>query len=52
MAAPAYASPLEKVWYYVFRVICAAIFIFLISPILVMMPLSQPQLPTLLQAWF
>ncbi|MEO8245292.1 MAG: ABC transporter permease [bacterium] len=40
MALPVYASPLERVWYYTFRSICAAIFIFLIAPILVIIPLS------------
>ena len=40
MALPIYASPLERFWYYAFRVICAMIFIFLIFPILVIIPLS------------
>ncbi len=40
MACPSYASPLERIWYYAFRVICVAIFVFLISPILVIIPLS------------
>jgi putative spermidine/putrescine transport system permease protein len=40
MALPAYASPLERAWYYAFRVICVAIFVFLIAPILIIMPLS------------
>ncbi|NJM83349.1 MAG: ABC transporter permease [Tabrizicola sp.] len=40
MALPTYASPLEKVWYYAFRVICAVVFLFLIAPILVVIPLS------------
>src|SRR5690606_34030078 len=37
---PPYASPAERVWYYLFRVICALIFFFLLAPILVMIPLS------------
>lgn len=37
---PPYASPLERLWFITFRIICAAIFIFLIAPILVMVPLS------------
>ena len=45
MAVPAYAGPLERTWYYVFRVICGAIFVFLITPILVMMPLSFNTVP-------
>jgi putative spermidine/putrescine transport system permease protein len=40
MALPVYADPLERLWYYGYRVICALIFIFLISPILIIMPLS------------
>lgn len=40
MALPKHASPLEKVWHYVYLVICALIFLFLIAPILIIMPLS------------
>ena len=40
MALPTYASPLEKAWYYTYHVICALIFLFLIAPILIVMPLS------------
>jgi putative spermidine/putrescine transport system permease protein len=40
MALPSYAGPLERTWYYAFRVICAAILIFLIAPILIVIPLS------------
>jgi len=40
MALPSYAGPLERTWYYTYRVICAAIFVFLIAPILVIIPLS------------
>lgn len=40
MAAPAYATPIERAWYYIFRAICAAVLLFLIAPILVIMPLS------------
>ncbi len=40
MPAPSYATPLEKTWYYVYRVICALIFLFLIAPILIIIPLS------------
>ncbi|MCP5155918.1 MAG: ABC transporter permease [Ectothiorhodospiraceae bacterium] len=40
MALPLHASPLERVWYYTFRGICAAIFAFLIGPIFVILPLS------------
>ena len=40
MAVPTYAGPLERTWYYAFRVICGLIFFFLIAPIMVMVPLS------------
>jgi putative spermidine/putrescine transport system permease protein len=33
-------SPLERIWHYTYLVLCALIFIFLISPILVVIPLS------------
>lgn len=40
MALPVYADPLERLWYYSYRVICALIFFFLIAPIIIIMPLS------------
>ena len=40
MALPVYAGPLERSWYYAFRIICAAIFVFLIAPIIIIIPLS------------
>lgn len=40
MAVPAYATSLEKIWHYAFRFICGLIFLFLIGPILVIIPLS------------
>ena len=40
MALPTYASPLERIWHYAYIVICTAIFVFLIAPILVIIPLS------------
>jgi len=40
MALPAHAGRLETAWYYAFRALCAAIFIFLIGPIFVIVPLS------------
>jgi putative spermidine/putrescine transport system permease protein len=45
MAIPAYASPIERVWFYLHRVICAAVLLFLISPILAIMPLSFNSVP-------
>ncbi len=40
MALPIHASTLERVWHYTYLVICALIFLFLIAPILVVIPLS------------
>lgn len=40
MALPKHASPLERVWHYTYLVICALIFLFLIAPILIVIPLS------------
>ena len=40
MAIQPYDSPLEKIWHYVFLVICGLIFFFLIFPIIVIIPLS------------
>ncbi len=40
MALPAYATPLEKLWHYTFRLICWLIFFFLVAPIIIMIPLS------------
>ncbi|MEX0759055.1 MAG: ABC transporter permease [Tistlia sp.] len=37
---PSYASTLEKIWYVLFRVICGFVFLFLIAPILIIIPLS------------
>lgn len=40
MSLPSYASPLQKIWYYTFRIICGLIFFFLVAPIVVIIPLS------------
>ena len=40
MALPPYASPLQRSWFYGFRILCGLIFFFLIFPILVIIPLS------------
>ncbi len=39
-ALPPYASPLERAWAWAFRALCALVFLFLIAPILVIIPLS------------
>ena len=40
MALPVYATPLERIWHATYKVICALIFLFLMAPILIVMPLS------------
>jgi len=40
MSLPIYAGWGERLWYYTFRAICALIFLFLIIPIIVVIPLS------------
>jgi len=40
MALPTYASPLERIWHYTYLVMCTLIFVFLIAPILIVVPLS------------
>ena len=40
MALPAYATPLERIWHYTYLAICVAVFIFLIAPIVIIIPLS------------
>ena len=40
MSLPSYASGLEKLWYWTFRAICALIFLFLMAPVLIVIPLS------------
>ena len=40
MALPPYTTLGEKIWHYLFRAICGLIFLFLIMPILVVLPLS------------
>lgn len=40
MKLPAYTSPIERVWHYFYLFACGCIFIFLITPILIIIPLS------------
>ena len=45
MALPTYATFGERVWFYSFRTICALIFLFLIVPIIIIIPLSFNAVP-------
>lgn len=40
MAVSAYASGVERVWHVTFLVLCGAVFVFLVAPILAIVPLS------------
>ncbi|MBA2779601.1 ABC transporter permease [Billgrantia kenyensis] len=40
MSLPPYASPVEKIWFWVFRIFCGLVLLFLIAPVLVIIPLS------------
>jgi putative spermidine/putrescine transport system permease protein len=40
MALPTYASPMERLWHYTYIGICTLVFLFLIAPILIIIPLS------------
>ena len=42
---PPYSSSKEVLWFYTFRTICGAIFVFLIAPIIILIPLSFNQEP-------
>jgi len=45
LALPPYATAREVLWFYTFRTICGAIFLFLITPIIILIPLSFNQEP-------
>ncbi|MFH5773107.1 ABC transporter permease [Paracoccus sp. NGMCC 1.201697] len=40
MSLPIYATPLEKTWHLVRRTMCCLVFLFLIAPVLIVIPLS------------
>jgi putative spermidine/putrescine transport system permease protein len=42
---PPYASGREVLWFYMFRSFCGAVFVFLITPIIILIPLSFNQEP-------
>jgi putative spermidine/putrescine transport system permease protein len=42
---PPYSNSKEVLWFYTFRTICGAIFVFLITPIIILIPLSFNQEP-------
>ena len=45
LSLPPYASAIEVLWFYTFRGICCLIFLFLIVPIIILVPLSFNQDP-------
>jgi putative spermidine/putrescine transport system permease protein len=40
MGLPPYAATWERIWYYGFRIFCGLVFLFLIAPIIIIVPLS------------
>jgi putative spermidine/putrescine transport system permease protein len=40
MSLPAYAGLLERIWYYLFRALCVLVLLFLVLPVLIVIPLS------------
>ena len=42
---PAYLTLSERIWYYAFRILCGAIFFFLVFPLVVIIPLSFNAVP-------
>ena len=40
-----YFSLSERIWYYAFRILCGAIFFFLVFPLVVIIPLSFNAVP-------
>jgi putative spermidine/putrescine transport system permease protein len=40
MALPPYATPAERIWNVAYKVICVCVFLFLIAPIVIVIPLS------------
>jgi len=41
MSLQPYASPIERIWFWVFRIFCGLILLFLMVPVLVIIPLSR-----------
>ncbi|MCV9999474.1 ABC transporter permease [Pararhizobium sp. YC-54] len=40
MSLPVYAGPFERLWYYLFRLFCILVLLFLVLPVLIIVPLS------------
>ena len=59
MALPRYATPSQRLWHWAFRIICILVFVFLVAPIIVIIPISVSSssilnypLPGLSWQWF
>jgi len=59
MALPIYATPGQRLWHYAFRVICVLVFLFLLAPIVTIVPIAFSSgsllnypLPGLSLQWF
>ena len=47
MALPLYATPLQRLWYYIYLTICALVLFFLVMPLIAVIPLSFSSSPFL-----
>ena len=47
MALPVYATPLQRLWYYIYLTICALVLFFLVMPLIAVIPLSFSSSPFL-----
>ena len=47
MAIPVYATPLQRLWHYIYLTICALVLFFLVMPLIAVMPISFSSSPFL-----
>jgi len=47
MALPVYATPLQRLWHYIYLAICATVLFFLVAPLIAVIPISFSSAPFL-----
>ena len=47
MALPVYATPLQRLWHYIYLTICALVLFFLVMPLIAVIPISFSSSPFL-----
>ena len=47
MALPAYASPAQRLWHYIYLTICSLVLFFLVMPLIAVIPISFSSSPFL-----